>query len=388
MYKPSTLPNSRIDAADVLRGFAIAGIILIHFLEHMNFYSFPELTKLDENVWDTIFFLFAGKMYAIFAILFGLSFFIQHDNQAQKGEDFRPRFVWRMVLLMLFGLLDLMFYNGDILFIYAVCGLLIIPFIRCSNKVLNWIILILMIQPIEVIYIVLGLINPETRPLNLGSGMHFMNMMPAQANGTIWDVALVGIKDGLPCNFLWAIENGRFTQNIYLFLVGIMIGRSRLLYNEGNNYKKWQKIMLITFIAFAVFAPLAKFVPGTIENRCVSNSLGVMLNMWRNVAMALFYVTGITWLLHRTKNGKRLMVLAPYGKMSLTHYIGQSIIGAFIFYGWGLALFKTSGHTESLCMAIVFIALQILFSHWWMKNHKRGPLEGLWNKATWIGTNK
>ncbi|MBQ5572667.1 MAG: DUF1624 domain-containing protein, partial [Bacteroidaceae bacterium] len=119
MYKPSTLPNSRIDAADVLRGFAIAGIILIHFLEHMNFYSFPELTKLDENVWDTIFFLFAGKMYAIFAILFGLSFFIQHDNQAQKGKDFRPRFVWRMVLLMLFGLLDLMFYNGDILFIYA-----------------------------------------------------------------------------------------------------------------------------------------------------------------------------------------------------------------------------------------------------------------------------
>jgi uncharacterized protein len=214
MYKPSTLPNSRIDAADVLRGFAIAGIILIHFLEHMNFYSFPELTKLDENVWDTIFFLFAGKMYAIFAMLFGLSFFIQHDNQAQKGKDFRPRFVWRMVLLMLFGLLDLMFYNGDILFIYAVCGLLIIPFIRCSNKVLNWIILILMIQPIEVIYIVLGLINPETRPLNLGSGMHFMNMMPAQANGTIWDVELVGIKDGLPCNFLWAIENGRFTQNI------------------------------------------------------------------------------------------------------------------------------------------------------------------------------
>jgi uncharacterized protein len=289
---------------------------------------------------------------------------------------------------MLFGLLDLMFYNGDILFIYAVCGLLIIPFIRCSNKVLNWIILILMIRPIEVIYIVLGLINPETRPLNLGSGMHFMNMMPAQANGTIWDVALVGIKDGLPCNFLWAIENGRFTQNIYLFLVGIMIGRSRLLYNEGDNYKKWQKIMLITFIAFAVFAPLAKFVPGIIENRCVSNSLGVMLNMWRNVAMALFYVMGITWLLHRTKNGKRLMVLAPYGKMSLTHYIGQSVIGAFIFYGWGLALFKTSGHTESLCMAIVFVALQIIFSHWWMKNHKRGPLEGLWNKATWIGTNK
>ena len=115
-YLPSSKPNTRIDVADVLRGIAIGGIVLIHFIEHLNFYNFPDAPTplweaVNKIVWDTTFFLLAGKMYAIFALLFGLSFYIQHDNQAQKGEDFRLRFAWRMVLLMLFGLFDLFHFK-------------------------------------------------------------------------------------------------------------------------------------------------------------------------------------------------------------------------------------------------------------------------------------
>lgn len=85
-YHPSPLPNTRVDVADILRGIAIAGIILIHFLEHMGFYVYPvKPTALDTAIWDTVFFMLAGKMYGIFAMLFGLSFYIQHDNQAKKG---------------------------------------------------------------------------------------------------------------------------------------------------------------------------------------------------------------------------------------------------------------------------------------------------------------
>ena len=106
MYTPSTKPNTRIDVADILRGIAIGGIVLIHFIEQLNFYLFrepstPFMGTLNHAVWETTFFLLAGKMYAIFSLLFGLSFFIQHDNQAQKGVDFRPRFLWRMVLLFI-----------------------------------------------------------------------------------------------------------------------------------------------------------------------------------------------------------------------------------------------------------------------------------------------
>ena len=89
-YTPSLKTNSRIDVADILRGIAIGGIVLIHFIEQLNFYKFPEASSefmgaLNTSVWDSIFFMLASKMYAIFSMLFGLSFFIQHDNQAQQG---------------------------------------------------------------------------------------------------------------------------------------------------------------------------------------------------------------------------------------------------------------------------------------------------------------
>lgn len=81
----------RIEVVDALRGFAVMAIILLHNIEHFNLYNFPEATTdfmkaLDKGVWDTLFFLFSGKAYAIFALLFGFSFFIQFDNQARKGR--------------------------------------------------------------------------------------------------------------------------------------------------------------------------------------------------------------------------------------------------------------------------------------------------------------
>lgn len=390
-YAPSLKPNTRIDVADILRGIAIAGIILIHFLEHMNFFLFPEPVneawgRIDSVVWESTFFLLAGKMYAIFSMLFGLSFYIQHDNQAQKGIDFRPRFVWRMILLMLWGLLDLLFYNGDILFIYGVCGLLVIPFIRASNKVILFFMGLMLIQPIELIYMILGHIDPSTLPMDIGSSACFAAILPAQAEGSIIDVAAAGIRYGLPVNFLWAIENGRMTQTILFFLFGIMLGRWRLFYDEGNNLKIWKKIFIGSICAFVFLLPRYIILPeATSDIPSISKCLKVSLNMWKNVSMMLFIVSGVTLLYYKTSAKSWLMKIAPYGKMSLTNYIGQSIIGAAIFYNWGLGLFDDCGHTVSFLIGIGVIAIQFIFCTWWMKNHKRGPLEQLWCTATWLG---
>ena len=388
-YTPSLKPNTRIDVADVLRGIAIGGIVLIHFIEHLNFFMFPEpssefMATLNKGVWDTVFFLLAGKMYAIFSLLFGLSFFIQHDNQAQKGVDFRPRFLWRMVLLMLFGLFDLLFYNGDILTVYAVCGVLIIPFIRVNNKVLLAAVILFALQPIEVFYIVKGLIDPATTSLNLGSSELFKGILPAQSEGSWLDVAIMGIKNGFPVNFTWAIEHGRMTQTIFLFLLGIYIGRKRLFYDEDNNLQVWKKILFISICALAIMLPLYQFVPKMVETKCVSSSLEVMFKMWRNLAMMLIIVSGVVLAFYRTSARNFLIKIAPYGKMSLTNYLSQSIIGGFVFYHWGLGLFQYCGHTVSLLMGVACIALQYIFCRWWLKSHSHGPFESLWRKLTWI----
>lgn len=389
-YTPSLKPNTRIDVADILRGIAIGGIVLIHFIEQLNFYIFPEpsselMAKVNECVWDSTFFLLAGKMYAIFSMLFGLSLFIQHDNQAQLGVDFRPRFVWRMVLLMLFGLFDLLFYNGDILTLYAVCGVLVLPFVRASNRVLVGATILFALQPIEIAYIVMGLFDASTTSLDLGSSELFKAILPAQAEGSWLDVAQKGIEKGFLVNYTWAIEHGRATQTIFLFLLGIFIGRKRLFYDEGNNITIWKRIIVVSLCAFAVLFPLYKIVPDMVDVASIKQSLSVMLNMWKNLAMMFVYVSGVVLLYYRTSARNILIKIAPYGKMSLTNYLTQSIVGGFVFYNWGLGMYRYSGHASSLLLGVLCVALQYIFCRWWLSRHSHGPFEALWRKLTWIG---
>ena len=389
-YTPSLKPNTRIDVADILRGIAIGGIVLIHFIEQLNFYIFPEpsselMAKVNECVWDSTFFLLAGKMYAIFSILFGLILFIQHDNQAQLGVDYRPRFVWRMVLLMRFGLIDLLFYNGDILTLYAVCGVLVLPFVRASNRVLVGATILFALQPIEIAYIVMGLFDASTTSLDLGSSELFKAILPAQAEGSWLDVAQKGIEKGFLVNYTWAIEHGRATQTIFLFLLGIFIGRKRLFYDEGNNITIWKRILVVSLCAFAVLFPLYKIVPDMVDVASIKQSLSVMLNMWKNLAMMFVYVSGVVLLYYRTSARNILIKIAPYGKMSLTNYLTQSIVGGFVFYNWGLGMYRYSGHASSLLLGVLCVALQYIFCRWWLSRHSHGPFEALWRKLTWIG---
>ncbi len=115
-YKTLGLKNSRIDVADALRGLAVAGIILYHSVEHFNMYdgSIAHAYTLGCDDWmaDVLALLLSGKMYGIFALLFGLSFFIMNDNQQQRGKCFSGRFAWRMFLLAMLGIVNTAFFVG------------------------------------------------------------------------------------------------------------------------------------------------------------------------------------------------------------------------------------------------------------------------------------
>jgi uncharacterized protein len=97
--------------------------------------------------------------------------------------------------------------------------------------------------------------------------------------------------------------------------------------------------------------------------------------------MFLVSVTILVYYLSPLKN--LLSKIIPYGRMSLTCYITQSIIGSFIFYHWGLHL--QADHTRSLLIGTAIFAIQFIFARWWFRTHKQGPLEYIWKKATWIG---
>ena len=130
----------RIEVVDALRGFAVMAIILVHNLEHFIFPVYPTeqpawLAVLNDGVCNVIFSLFAGKAYAIFALLFGFTFYIQCHNQTKKGKDFGYRFLWRLVLLLGFATLNAAFFPaGDVLLLFAVVGLVLFLVRKWSDK--------------------------------------------------------------------------------------------------------------------------------------------------------------------------------------------------------------------------------------------------------------
>lgn len=377
--------SERISVVDSLRGFAVVGIILIHFLEHLNFYAFPDPTPFEQGLWDTVFYLGASKMYAIFSLLFGLSCYIMHHNQEKKGYDFRPRFAWRMLLLFLWGLLDLVFYNGDILVTYSVLGLFLIPFVKASDKVVWIAAYILLFQPIEIVYIILGLADPATLPMDLGLGHLWGELFKPCATGGFLDVAKANLMYGLQINYGWAIEHGRLTQTLLLFLVGMMLGRKRMFIDEGNHLQLWKKVCIGSVFVFAWMQLLLNTVSFDEMQPAVGQGLETLITAWRNFAMTAFYVSGITLLYYKTRCRAAIDHLKYIGKMSLSDYLIQSIVGSFLFYNWGLALYHVCSHGYSFLLAIVFLVALYFFCRFWTTRFRRGPLEEIWYRATWLG---
>ena len=86
----------------------------------------------------------------------------------------------------------------------------------------------------------------------------------------------------------------------------------------------------------------------------------------------------------RTRLCERLNYLIPYGRMSLTNYITQSIIGSMLFYNWGFGLHDKLGITASVLVGALIFVVQLSFCRWWMRRHSHGPMEYLWKRATWL----
>ena len=371
MYQSKLLPNTRIDVADALRGIAVAGIILFHSVEHFNIFTQEPIAHTlacDDMVSNIMAWLLSGKMYGIFAMLFGLSFFIMNDNQQQKGRSFSLRFAWRMILLFLFGVVNMAFYDGDILMIYAMFGLLMIPISYLPSAAVWCIIGVLAVQPIEIYRLVTGW-EFDTDSLWALAGV----VGEAHQHGTFWENTISNLRYGLEFDLKFFVWSGRLTQILCLFILGMQLGRQRLFYKEGNNLKIWHIILGVSFVAVISLS----FI-----------DFG-MIALWLSPIYNLFILMMITsavvscwYAFNRFR--KVLNHLCIFGRMSLTNYLLQSIIGSFIFCGYGLSFYNKVGITYAALIGLLMVVCQYIFCRIWFRNHQRGLLEGLWRKATWI----
>lgn len=371
MYKTRELKNSRIEVADSLRGLAVAGIILFHSVEHFNTFArdIKYTLPCDGTVFSILQALLSGKMYGIFAILFGLSFFIMRDNQEQKGKDFSARFAWRMILLFVFGVLNVCFYDGDILITYAILGLLLIPAGYLSNRWLWAITILLLIQPMEIYAHAAGW-KPNSQWVNMG----YFKLM--QGHDTFWHSAVTNLKYGITTTLGWFWFHGRITQTLGLFYLGLLFGRMRLFYNEGSNLKVWKVILAVSAVLVLTGA-FTKF--GKYDD--------LIHPMWNLAILMLILAAGVL-LWYRFQGFRNAFgKLGFFGRMSLTNYLLQSVLGSLLFYEWGFSLYNTLGTTWSALVGLGMIAFQYSLLKMWSRKHERGPLEGLWRRLTWLGSN-
>jgi uncharacterized protein len=382
--------SGRIDVADALRGFAILGILLVHSVEHYNFFVFPPhdnqlLAFFNRLLSDSIFFVFAGKAYAIFALLFGFSFFIQDDNQLKKGYDFRLRFLWRLVILAVWGFINCMFYTGDVLVIFAVMGLLLAATARFSNKVVLTIAILLLSQPMEWLGIIYAAFNPDFTLGEKMFGVYYMQTIPVLTNGNLWETMVMGIKSGFLYCFLWWVEEGRIFQLGALFLFGMLLGRCRLFLDEPKHIKFWRYTLITGIVCYFPLNGLHALLPKFIESKVIVHLLDTILSCYTNFAFLGFLVSLFVLSYYKTSLRKLQTKLAPYGRMSLSMYLSQSVLGGFVFYNWGLGLSSVLSITASVAVGLLIFGLQYTFACWWLKSHKQGPLEYIWKRLTWLG---
>lgn len=383
--------SPRIEVVDALRGFAVMAILLVHHIEHFIFPVYPAssaqpewLNVLDTGVETVIFSLFAGKSYAIFALLFGFTFYIQYTNQEKKGKDFGYRFLWRLLLLTLFATLNAAFFPaGDVLLLFAVVGVFLFLVRKWSDKAILIASIVFLIQPIEWFHYIASLVNPSYQLPDLGVSAMYETVADYTKEGNFLKFILGNITLGQKASFLWAVGAGRFLQTAGLFMLGYLIGRKQLFITTEANLTRWMKFLIISAIAFAPLYELKSLLSGS-ETQMVSQTVGVVFDMWQKFAFTFVLVASFVLLYQKNKFRKLTSNFTYYGKMSLTNYITQSTGGALIYFPIGLYLAPYCGFTLSFVVAFVFFLLQVQFCKWWLKSHKQGPLESLWHKLTWI----
>ena len=391
--------RSRIEFIDCLRGFALASICIVHFMEQYlgaaapaGMENYGQHGPADSFLEAIAFILIRGKGFALFSFMFGLSFALQlirREDGVGKG-----RFVWRMVILLLIGLGHSFLYRGDILSIYALLAVPLLWFEKLRDKTLIIIALVLMLgAPRMVLTAVQSKPSAEAaaaaKKLDDASALaHFKTSKEGPFIKAMQQNITVGVKDRLGFQFG---EFSRGYQTFAYFLLGMVAGRKRWFEDLAGNSGLFRRlcrwagglsiaIPVVAIALFFAFKPAAG-APETESSPWVMLAGLSAYDAW-NFANTLLYITGFALLFQRSWWNQTLSKLAPFGRMGLTNYVTQSLLGGLVFFSIGLGKLGEIGNLVTLSIALGVICLQMVVSRLWLAQFRFGPMEWIWRCLT------
>jgi uncharacterized protein len=369
---------------DVLRGFALLGILVVN-IQFMGLNSSDgargEWAQGFANGSATFLIaaLFAGKFYLLFSFLFGYSsnYVIRNDTSN------RARWVKRCFVLIAFGALHFTFlWHGDIIFMYGLLGLLLtFFFFRADSTIMIWSRIIFSISTILILLIgALSLIVEFVLEEDLGSSTE-SNLDEILRNGSFLESIPARIE-------LWilSISSGIFLQGglaFAAFLLGVRLARANFLsspIDKAANSRLMKKGLVFGLpiqVIAAVILVQNEQAPEPSESIYL---ISLFASIVAAPLLSMFYVGLIRKLVEEKPH--LVLWMKPAGKMSLTIYISQSVITSLIFGPWGLGLFQDLQTWQVFLLAFGIWLLLSYLAAQWLKRFSQGPLEKLVSSLT------
>ncbi len=389
----------RIATLDILRGFALLGILIMNmpgftnsfFIEADGSHLWPgPIDQFAENLRDM---LFSGKFNSMFSLLFGIGFTIQFARMEQRDPARATTlYLRRLAVLAVLGLLHAtVFWTGDVLHIYALLGLLLVFGLRrASARTIVVLIVLCLLYPVISGALRLVLTTPEITAMLVKKAQAFeASNNAAYGHGSFIQAAAEHMRE-----FAYFYDNpwslwgtvGFWVQMSLTMLLGLLAGRQRWVQRIAELMPQVRRLMWVA-LAVGLLCGVA-FTLVFHFNRDPSPSpiklFGSLCYWTSRVAMMIFYVLTIVRLAQVPMWQRWLAPFAAAGRMPLTNYLMQTALCTTLFYGWGFGLWGKMGPAAGLALAIaIFFVIQVPFSRWWLTRHARGPLEALWARLTY-----
>jgi uncharacterized protein len=397
-HAPVTEPE-RIYALDVLRGFALLGILpvnLISFAHVFAAYQVPHLaggfTGLDFVVWFVIDLVFEQKMITTFSLLFGAGLYLQVTrNEERRGRVGAARGLYyrRVGWLLLFGLLHAyLLWFGDILTYYAILGMLVYLFRQRSPRFLIitgitllvlgsllWLAMGLALDSPEGARQMREMMVPSAEKMRQEEAMvrdsSFLELAERRAPVTLMFQAMM-----LPFFGLWRI-GGLMLLGIAFVKLGVLSAT-----RTPRFYQRCAVVGLGLGVPLTLFSQRA-FYASEFDLRALFG-LSAEADYYGSLLMALGYLGVVMLVVQRGWLRALQDRLAAVGRMALTNYLSQTLICTFIFHGWGLGQFGTWSRSQLVLLALGVWAFQLIVSPLWLRHFQFGPMEWLWRTLTYL----
>jgi uncharacterized protein len=389
--------DERIEVLDTIRGFALLGI----FIMNMPAFNTSLFLGFDEAMWphwwdrgtetvrDVI---FSGKFNSMFSMLFAIGFTIQLGRlEAREPERATRIYLRRLFWLFVFGVVHAcVFWAGDVLHMYALLGLLLLALRRVPDRAIAALIVLCLLYPT-----ILGLIRmvttkPEDIQLIIAVTQQAISADNAAfGHGTFLDTARRSTQ-AMITFYEYPMRLGLFAGYVQFFttvLLGLLLGRHRFFQNVAAQLPLIRRIQwwalgigLICGTGFVVWRS-ASVNPMEPSAWRILAMTGYVLG---RISIMIFYVATIVRAVCNERWRQRLAPITLAGRMPLTNYLLQTLIGITLFYHWGLGLWGEVGPGLDLVLAVaIFFLIQVPLTRWWLSRFQRGPMEHLWRVLTY-----